>query len=185
MKRLRAIVHEATAEATAHAAEQVAVTVSLQETLKEAETMLRQVGMEKLAMNCRQEQHKQHKRMRELSREDDGLLRALIAQRDHEAAVAAKRRRLAKEANDRTLALRDLKIQIRESEAALRASNEAAVAAEAALASKFALAQWNQRSSSSRKTGWRRWIAWLAARASSRRSRDKSGRGSKRIGTTR
>mgnify|MGYP006874411166 FL=1 len=80
--------------------------------------------------------------MRELAREDDGLLRALTAQRDHENAAAEKRRRLAKEANDRSLALRDLKRHTQEAEAALRASKEAAVAAEAASHAKFALAQW-------------------------------------------
>ena len=78
-----------------------------------------------------------------MAREDDGLLRALTAQRGCENAVAAKRRRLAKEANDRSLALRDLKRHTQEAEAALRASKEAAVAAEAASHAKFALAQWN------------------------------------------
>ena len=77
-----------------------------------------------------------------MAREDDGLLRALTAQRDHENAAAEKRRRLAKEANDRSLALRDLKRHTQEAEAALRARKEAAVAAEAASRAKFALAQW-------------------------------------------
>lgn len=127
----------------AEAAEQVAVATSLAETLREAEDMLRQVGMEKLAQDCRQQRHKQKKRLRELAREDNEVLRALTAQRDHEAAVVAKKRRLALEANDRTKALHDLKKQIREAEAALRAKKEAAVAVETALANKHALAQWN------------------------------------------
>ena len=45
----------------------------------------------------------------ELAREDDGILRALTAQWDNEAAVAAKRPRLAEDANDRSLAPHDLK----------------------------------------------------------------------------
>ena len=56
--------------------------------------------------------------------------------------MAAKRRRLALEANDKTKALHDLKKQIREADAALRAKKEAAVAVEAALANKHAVAQW-------------------------------------------
>ena len=126
----------------AQTAEQVAVATSVAETLREVEEMLRNVGMEKMAQHCRAAQHKQKKRLRELAREDDDLLRALTAQRDHEAAVAAKRRRLAKDANDRTKALHDLKKQIREAESALREKKEAAVAVEAALANKHALAQW-------------------------------------------
>ena len=127
----------------AHTAEQVEVATSVADTLREVEGMLRHVGMEKMAQYCRAEQHKQKKRLRELAREDDDLLRALTAQRDHDAAVAAKRRRLATEANDRTKALHDIKKQIREAEVALRDKKEAAVAAEAALANKYALAQWN------------------------------------------
>eukprot|EP00959_Pyramimonas_sp_CCMP1952_P278529 5823607-Pyramimonas_sp.AAC.1 len=84
--------------------------------------------MGKLAQDCRQQHHEQKKRLRELAREDNGILRALTAQRDHEAAVLANKRRLALEANDRTKALHDLKEQIREAEAALRAKKEAAVA---------------------------------------------------------
>ena len=112
------------------------------ETLAEVEDMLRRVGMEKLAQNCRQQQRQQKKRLRELAREGAEVLRALTAQRDHEAAVAAKRRRLALEANDNTKALHDIKKQIREADAALRAKKEAAVAVEAALANKHAVAQW-------------------------------------------
>ena len=67
----------------------------------------------------------------------------MTAQRDHEAAVAANKRRLALEANDRTKALHDIKNQVREADAALRAKKEPAVAVEAALANKHALAQWN------------------------------------------
>ena len=112
----------------AEAAEQVAVATTLTDTLREVEDMLRNVGMQKLAQDCREQQHKQKKRLRELAGEDKGVLRALTAQRDHDAAVAAKRRRLALEANDRTKALHDLKKQLREAEAALRAKKEAAVA---------------------------------------------------------
>ena len=48
----------------AEAAEQVAVASSLKGTLAEVESMLRKVGMEHLAMNCKYEQRKQEKRMR-------------------------------------------------------------------------------------------------------------------------
>eukprot|EP00959_Pyramimonas_sp_CCMP1952_P274880 5746266-Pyramimonas_sp.AAC.1 len=70
----------------AHAAEQVEVATFLADTLRQVEGMLRNVGMEKMAQQRRAEQHKQNKRLRELAREDDHLLRALIAQRDHDAA---------------------------------------------------------------------------------------------------
>eukprot|EP00959_Pyramimonas_sp_CCMP1952_P060957 1273506-Pyramimonas_sp.AAC.1 len=59
----------------AHAAVQVEVATSLADTLREVEGMLRAVGMEKMAQQCRAEQHKQKKRLRELAREGDDLLR--------------------------------------------------------------------------------------------------------------
>ena len=73
---------------------------------------MRKVGTEGLAMNCWHE-------TQELARDDDGILRVRTAQRDHEDAVAAKRRRASGGANDRSLAPHDLKRQIREAEAAL------------------------------------------------------------------
>eukprot|EP00959_Pyramimonas_sp_CCMP1952_P212043 4437531-Pyramimonas_sp.AAC.1 len=52
------------------------------------------------------------KRMRELAREDDGLLEALNAQRAREEAQQAKRRRMIEEANAMATALRSIERQI-------------------------------------------------------------------------
>ena len=48
----------------AEAAEQAAAAPSLKGTLAEVESMLRKVGMEHIAMNCKNERRKQEKRMR-------------------------------------------------------------------------------------------------------------------------
>ena len=81
--------------------------------------------------------------MREYSRESDSLLAALNAQRDQEAAAAAKRRRLVQEANDRTRSLCTIKKQIREAQAELQKKQAAAQELEASVAAKHALTQWS------------------------------------------
>ena len=81
--------------------------------------------------------------MRELSRESGALLAALNAQKDHEAAVAAKRRRLVQEANDRTRTLCAIKKQIQAAQAELKEKQAAAQELEAALATKHAVTQWS------------------------------------------
>ena len=77
----------------AETAEKVAAATSTVQALEEAEETLKAAGCLKEAQDCRRRRGVVQKRMRELAREDDGLLLALAAQRDHEAAQQAKRRR--------------------------------------------------------------------------------------------
>ena len=88
-------------------------------------------------------ERQEKKRIREMSRESDSLLAALNARRDREAAVAAKRRRLVQEANERTRSLREIKQQIKDAQKELKQKQTAAQDLEAATAAKHAATQWS------------------------------------------
>ena len=127
----------------AETAEQVAVAAETISALCEAEEVLRSAGCLKEAQDCRYRKSRTLKRMRELAREDEGLLQALTAQRAHEVAEQAKRRRQIAEANAMTATLRGIKKQIAAADVKRKAIMEKTQGVEAAVAAKHHLAQFS------------------------------------------
>ena len=128
-------------EVDAETAEQVAAAGATIAALEEAETLLREAGCVKEAQDCRYNKGRAIKRMRELSREDEGLLEALNAQRAHEQAEQAKRRRQVEQANKMTATLRSIRKQIKTAEAQKKAVMDKAQGVEAAVAAKHMVHQ--------------------------------------------
>ena len=127
----------------AETAEKVAASASTVQALEEAEETLKAAGCLKEAQDCRRRRGVVQKRMRELAREDDGLLLALAAQRDHDAAQQAKRRRLVEEANAMTTTLRSIKKQIVTAEKKKKVAMDKVQGIEAAVAAKHLVHQFS------------------------------------------
>ena len=127
----------------AETAEKVVAAASTVQALEEAEETLRAAGCLKEAQDCRHRRGLTQKRMRELAREDDGLLLALTAQRSHEEAQQAKRRRLVEEANAMTTTLRSIKKQIVIAEKKKKVAMDKVQGVEAAVAAKHLVNQFS------------------------------------------
>ena len=125
----------------AQTAEQVAAAAATIGALEEAESVFRAAGCLKEAQDCRYNRGRAVKRMRELAREDEGLLQALNAQRAHEEAEQAKRRRQVEQANKMTAQLRSIRKQIKVAEAKKKAVMDKAQGVEAAVAAKHLVHQ--------------------------------------------
>ena len=121
-------------EVDAHTAEQVAAAGATIAALEEAEGVLKKAGCLKEAQDCRFQRNRAMKRMRELSREDEGLLKALNDQRAHEEAEQSKRRRKVEQANKMTATLRSIRKQIKDAEAKKKATMEKVQGVEDAVA---------------------------------------------------
>ena len=128
-------------EVDAHTAEQVAAAGATVAALEEAEGVLRAAGCLKEAQDCRYQKGRVIKRMRELSREDEGLLKALNDQRAHDEAEQSKRRRQVEQANKMTATLRSIRKQIKDAEAKKKATMEKVRGVEAAVAAKHVVQQ--------------------------------------------
>ena len=125
----------------AQTAEQVAAAAATIGALEEAESVFRAAGCLKEAQDCRYNRGRAVKRMRELAREDEGLLQALNAQRAHEEAEQGKRRRQVEQANKMTAQLRSIRKQIKVAEAKKKAVMDKAQGVEAAVAAKHLVHQ--------------------------------------------
>ena len=128
-------------EVDAHTAEQVAAAGATVAALEEAEGVLRAAGCLKEAQDCRYQKGRVIKRMRELSREDEGLLKALNDQRAHDEAEQSKRRRQVEQANKMTATLRSIRKQIKDAEAKKKATMEKVRGVEAAVAARHVVQQ--------------------------------------------